>query len=562
MILKDFTNEKVNFETKKNLIRLELSSLKEGINNFDNFIIYVKKISNRMIIYDRICDHNGGKLISKGNEIICPLHNWKFNPTKGKYINSNFKKKPLYDGKIKNNLNLVINTKIRKINAQFNSEPKIKIRWINHACLIFETNNFKIATDPWLVGPAFSNGWWLKHKSPIDCFEQINSCNLLFISHNHPDHLHPETLKKIDKNINIITGNFKSDSTYKFLKDLGFKNITKINFDEKISNKKDELEISILKSGDFREDSGILIQSGNFTFMATVDSNFIDFHRLPKKIDFLASSFAGGASGFPLCFNDYNEKEKKIILEKNRRTLIYSNQKIIELSNTKYFLPYAGFFLENAKRDKYIKENNLKNNINQYSSICKKLNIELLNVEKYDTYYFGGGKIIKKENNNNRKIKEKLNSFYLNKTKDLYKKISIIELEEYFKKSNFFRDLIIQIDLTDDNFVKIKNSFLINFYKNKTADFLINTKQKQFKNIRNCNFEKIKVRYHEFIKIIKRGLPWEDLSIGFQCRIERNPKNVYNSEFWHHFTNIYVNDNVKGRSENCSGCAIINQKIF
>ena len=122
MILKDFSTEKVNFETKKILIPLELNSLNDGINNFDNFIIYVnkkEKIFGRMVIYDRICDHNGGKLISKGNEIICPLHNWRFNPTKGEYINANFKKKPLYDGKIKNNLNLVINTKIRKINTDW-----------------------------------------------------------------------------------------------------------------------------------------------------------------------------------------------------------------------------------------------------------------------------------------------------------------------------------------------------------------------------------------------------------------------------------------------------------
>ena len=38
--------------------------------------------------------------------------------------------------------------------------------------------------------------------------------------------------------------------------------------------------------------------------------------------------------------------------------------------------------------------------------------------------------------------------------------------------------------------------------------------------------------------------PWEDLSIGFQCRIYRNP-NVYNSEFWHYFTNYYIANNVE-----------------
>jgi CMP-N-acetylneuraminate monooxygenase len=560
-ILEDFDIKNINFKLKKNLIPLRLDTLNDGVNNLSNFIVYVDEKSGKMNIYDRICDHNGGRLISKQNKIVCPFHNWQFNPVTGEYVNVNYKKKPLYSGKIKKILNLNIYTNEREINEQFNSNPKIKIQWINHACLIFQTGNFRIATDPWLIGPAFSNGWWLKHKSPKDCFEQINSCNLLFISHNHPDHLHPETLSKINKNINIITPNFKSNSTFKFLKDLGFNNITTLNFDKKICKKNDELEISLLKSGDFRDDSGILIQAGKFKFIATVDANFIDFYRFPDKIDVLASSFAGGASGFPLCFDNYTEKEKKIILERNKKTIILTNEKVIKLSKPKYFIPYAGFFIEDITRDKYIKKNNLKNNVNDYSKVCKKFDVQLLDVEKYDTYIFKESSLLKKEKNNILKIKEKSSNWYIKQTKNFYKKINKTEIEEYFKKSDFFYNLVLQIDLTNDNFTKIKNSFLINFYESKPAEISIYNKINKLNSTRNCNFEKIKVRYHEFLKVIKQGLPWEDLSIGFQCRIKRDP-NVYNSDFWYHFSNIYVNANVKGRSENCSGCAIINQKIF
>jgi hypothetical protein len=31
----------------------------------------------------------------------------------------------------------------------------------------------------------------------------------------------------------------------------------------------------------------------------------------------------------------------------------------------------------------------------------------------------------------------------------------------------------------------------------------------------------------------------EDLSIGFQCRIDRDP-DIYNVIFWDHFTNVYI----------------------
>ena len=295
--------------------------------------------------------------------------------------------------------------------------------------------------------------------------------------------------------------------------------------------------------------------------MATVDSNFIDFYRLPDKIDVLASSFAGGATGFPLCFNNYTQKEKKIILERNKKTVIFANQKVIELSKTKYFIPYAGFFTEDKTRDGYIKENNLKNNINDYLKVCKKFNTELLNVEEYDTYFFSENTLIKSEKNNILKIKEKSNNWYIKQTNKLYKKINIKEIEEYFKKSQFYYNLVLQLDLVNDNFKKVKKSFLINFYKSSPAEISLNNKKSKLNINRGCNFKKIKVRYHEFIKVVKQGLPWEDLSIGFQCRIERNP-NIYNSDFWYHFSNIYVSENVKGRSENCSGCAIINQKIF
>ena len=49
----------------------------------------------------------------------------------------------------------------------------------------------------------------------------------------------------------------------------------------------------------------------------------------------------------------------------------------------------------------------------------------------------------------------------------------------------------------------------------------------------------IKVRNDSFSWVIQNNMPFEDLSIGFQCRIDRNP-DIYNVKFWDHFTNIYI----------------------
>ncbi len=52
---------KINTSPKK----IDLDSIINGINFSDEFIIY--KCNKELNIYDRICDHNSGKLISKNN---------------------------------------------------------------------------------------------------------------------------------------------------------------------------------------------------------------------------------------------------------------------------------------------------------------------------------------------------------------------------------------------------------------------------------------------------------------------------------------------------------------
>ena len=79
--------------------------------------------------------------------------------------------------------------------------------------------------------------------------------------------------------------------------------------------------------------------------------------------------------------------------------------------------------------------------------------------------------------------------------------------------------------------------------------------------IKNYNqFLYIKFRKTEFLNVIYNSLPWEDLVIGFQCRILRKP-NIYNSEFWYHFTNIYVNEMNKYSSIKCDSCKIISHNL-
>ena len=77
---------------------------------------------------------------------------------------------------------------------------------------------------------AFNTGWWLKNKTKNDWLKELNSCSFIYISHNHPSHLHPLTLSKVRKDMPIIVPNFISDSTGRYVESLGFKNIERLEF--------------------------------------------------------------------------------------------------------------------------------------------------------------------------------------------------------------------------------------------------------------------------------------------------------------------------------------------
>tara|TARA_Y100001970_G_scaffold152834_1_gene187186 strand:- start:279 stop:1973 length:1695 start_codon:yes stop_codon:yes gene_type:complete len=537
----------------KKEVKINLNELKSGINFFENFIIYEN--NNDIKVYDRICDHQGGKIISKNGIAICPIHIWEFNPKTGFYNNGVKKKEVKY--LISKNF-IKINDvsyipEITKVKKKLNTE----IRFFNHAFLKISGEDFSFSTDPWAIGPAFNTGWWLKHSTKNDWIEQLNNSNFIYISHNHPDHLHPLTLSKINKTIPIVVPKFVTKSTEMYIKDLGFKNIKVLDFNFQYNLKGTNLNISIFKSGDFREDSGIYFSNGEFTGLLSVDANMINFNRLPKA-NFYGSSFAGGASGYPLMFDNYKLEEQMKISLKDK---IFLKQKLYDCLKKilpNYFMPYAGFFSEKLKRDEKIFKNNKKNSIDDYLKFCKLNKIKLLNVLKNDVYKFNGIKLINKKNIDIQVAKDLRPEKYLEYYKKEYKKIDENYIRQYFLKSNFKDNLLLYICLTDDNFKLLNKNYLINFSKNQISFNKISKFTKGFLK-KDPNFKKLvlKVRKESFLNTIYNKLPWEDLSIGFQCKVLRNP-NLYNVNFWHYFTNIYTTSQNVRSVTNCASCKSLN----
>jgi CMP-N-acetylneuraminate monooxygenase len=176
------------------------------------------------------------------------------------------------------------------------------------------SKDFSFATDPWIEGFAFSAGWWTSQFPPKNWQDELNKVDFIYISHNHPDHLNRFTLEKVRKDMHFIVPKFANNSVRKLLNRFGFDNVSSFDFTQYYKFEETDLFFTILKSGDFREDSGFYFSYGNFSCLSTVDSNNLNFLKFPENISLFCSSFAGGASGYPLCFDTNDEQKKQQII--------------------------------------------------------------------------------------------------------------------------------------------------------------------------------------------------------------------------------------------------------
>ena len=521
---------------------VELDILDQGVTQTPDFFVLLEE--EHITIYDRKCDHSGGKLCMRGDLAICPMHEWKFNPLTGGYSNIQLNKAPL-DFIVKDDHLLI--TKDKEIPAlpKSNEKKQLKIEFIEHACLIFESDCFAFAMDPWVIGPAFVSGWWPKNYPVQGWREKLNALDFIYISHNHPDHLNAHTLKEVRKDMKFIVPSFASDSVGVMLKDLGFDDIDFMEFGKYYQYKDTDLFLTILKSGDFRDDSGLYFTYGDFSFLSSVDSHDLNFGKLPTDVTIYASSFAGGSSGFPLCFDTVEISEKEKIIYRNLMAKKATVRNILSSIKPKFYLPYAGFFQENANRDAYIKEHNKKNSIDDYIGINDER--EVLDIRKNDVWSFNGEELY---NRTNSVREQKLNNPEEWMSENLpVSDLSLEKLERYFKYANFKDDIIVFLALTSDDFSQVRTVFKCDFTNEKVS--VNEEKLFDWESIKNDSLGSprllyIRVRADALEYVINNALPWEELSIGFQCRIDRIP-NVYNVEFWDYFTNVYIADKVKSK---------------
>jgi len=101
----------------------------------------------------------------------------------------------------------------------------VHIQFLTHASAVVSTTDAVIWSDPWLSGSTFAGGWGVHPEASLSDVD-LDAVQYLYISHEHPDHLHFPTLRQLPmdfrQRVTVLYQSRNSDDVLAALRKLGF----------------------------------------------------------------------------------------------------------------------------------------------------------------------------------------------------------------------------------------------------------------------------------------------------------------------------------------------------
>ena len=549
----------------------KLSTLVEGCNCVvvNKIALVVNIHSGGIHVYKNRCAHQGGKFVpdlEDADTAVCSRHGWKFNSRTGHYTNPPangenpcFIQEELYTTLSSSGdlevYEVVVDVAKSSDVVQF-AEGKLKTRspksslvageftvtYYGHACVIIKAGSFKIATDPWLVGDAFLGGWYPLHEPPKNWHKDLAEVDMIYISHRHPDHYSPQTLRVIAKqnpSIPIIVGDLRGGSVLDSYLPMTKVHRLELGRWKEFSN---EMRLAILPDGALGDlDTSLLLEYKGYSLFNYVDCGDPNNGQL-GKVDIVLGDFAGGASGYPMCMKMEKYSDKYIVKKKQQMNATYlaKTMNLLEKLRPDIFIPFAGYFSEARPSDTRIRRLNTKN-----SAIDVARKVEdtfhgsigvfvptpgrLLDMKKPDLTM----PVTRKghfASHPASKVRLMLRPYEETAVKFAPFVMRRREaLEYYFTWANFQDyDLVLEIIECDENLSPCEEPFFVDFRRG-----LRFPQDLAYARV----WERIFVRKSAFRHAMRHGMGWDSFFIGFSTRIEREP-DVYHLAFWNHMSNL------------------------
>ncbi len=519
-----------------------------NINNFkrlpapirlDKSEYFLVKEGEQYSLLSNICPHMGGDVALAGDHFECPAHGWKFH-LNGQAVNikgQGLKGMPVV---IKDNELFVDMALFPTANSDFESQQKMDraVEFIlhSHACVEIRHEDFSILTDPWLLGPAFM-GAWLQYPGFQGKIEDLHP-SAIWISHEHSDHLHENTLKHFDRSTPILFPAFPNQRISRILKKSGFTDLRPLAFGQTYKFN-DAVSLTVYEPESLWNDSIVLISIHDFHVLNINDAGVNNkIAKLLPPIDVLMSGFSINASGYPLTWRHLTPEQKDAFYERSKSGVKLMMKKAVKLYRAKALLPFASHFRlwhpQHRQYDRSVHENSVMEIKDEFRKE-KFLVIDLLPGEswKSQTGRFHRNYSVSKRRMLYRPevVREYIDAVYKQEIFDRFypvgRTVNEKQLRDYLLKFNDVPEIIfcenICVRMTVLQEYQGKEMFSLDFKIQDGRLDLIDAGSK-------ANLHIIIPR-QVLGHLIQDDLSWDEATIGYWCEFDRDP-DVFHAAFW------------------------------
>ena len=248
----------------------------------------------------------------------------------------------------------------------------MRVSYLASAAILIDDATTRVLCDPWLVDGAYYGSW--AHYPDCDVApEDVADVDFIYLSHIHPDHFDPATLRRLDDEIPVLIHDYRWDYLREAVTDLGF-DVVELPHDER-THLDGDLHINVLAAdgcdpelcgnyfgctwyddeadepGSTQVDSMAVVDDGSTTIVNTNDCPFQlaapscrTIKREYGEIDLLCHQYSA-AQFYPQAVTNYDHQRKiderdRVIREKHELAISF-----IDIFEPTYYMPFAGEYL-------------------------------------------------------------------------------------------------------------------------------------------------------------------------------------------------------------------------
>ena len=418
----------------------------------------------------------------------------------------------------------------------------VKIEFLGHAGICVSTEQTKIVMDGWFTkNGAFDASWYQFPANHHYMEHDWSDLTAVIVSHEHMDHLDPEFLSCIPKEIPIYIPEYPSPNLFEKIKFLTKKEPKQLSLEKQHSIGDINCQIWTEESP-MNQDSIWVFKSNEKSIVNTVDSR-VSISQIQSMIDYIGGNpnlllaQCSGASWFPVVYTQYEPENKIKASEKKKESKLNYVWSITKTLRPEHLAIDAGppAFLDKeifyANDDpifpnpyiskKWLLEKGYKNPV--YAPMPG----DLLDLEKNNYYENSNIRENFSWENTSDYLKEYAQKMqpHINSVKNRIDKIQNTsfheKLQEYFEKmfnlNAYFNERISMSVFFDINGPD-GGKWIVNF-----------SKKPFFKKYEQDDHYDYKYSFHSkwLKRILYEKLPWEDFFLSLRFVSWRNP-DIYN----------------------------------